>query len=427
LTGCKNVYYDELRAGRVWRELLVDINSMSHSTIPELLAQATVLTTRYSSTRQAAGEAFNVFRILGLQRAEVRTHSAFLAELLNPAGSHGLGAVPLTLLLQQLGITDFQHAAGVRVEVEKHIGFITPDYRRGGRIDLCLYPGDSSAPIFIENKIGAGDQKYQLLRYHSHDPSAHLWYLTLDGADPSEYTTGAEVDKARVRSLSYATDIIPWLETCRKEAAPLPLVRETITQYIHLLRELTGQSTDRQLMNEIKQLLLRNSDNLANAQLLGQAFAELRAEVGQQIRQKLDVSLNALRRELTLPQYAEGTVLALDAYTVHLKYDTDRDGYYWGFPAYNAQGEGGHCKRPVFDAMADWLKTYDSGFRRSDWWIGWVNPPGYARIDWCQPEEVFRLADTGEQQKLAAETALHVRECVLQLRAKFGVGSRASF
>ena len=38
------------------------------------------------------GERFNIFAILGLQRDENRTHSRYLAELLNPVGRHGEGA-----------------------------------------------------------------------------------------------------------------------------------------------------------------------------------------------------------------------------------------------------------------------------------------------------------------------------------------------
>ena len=41
--------------------------------------------------RQKRGEYFNIFSVLRLETKEVRLHSAFLAELLNPEGSHGLG------------------------------------------------------------------------------------------------------------------------------------------------------------------------------------------------------------------------------------------------------------------------------------------------------------------------------------------------
>lgn len=37
------------------------------------------------------GDFFNIFSILKMETDEVKTHSAFLAELLNPKGSHGQG------------------------------------------------------------------------------------------------------------------------------------------------------------------------------------------------------------------------------------------------------------------------------------------------------------------------------------------------
>ena len=40
--------------------------------------------------KKKCGEYYNIFKTLGLQTSEVRLHSAFLAELLNPEGAHGL-------------------------------------------------------------------------------------------------------------------------------------------------------------------------------------------------------------------------------------------------------------------------------------------------------------------------------------------------
>ena len=45
----------------------------------------------YHDERVKNGDYFNVFNVLGLSSNETRTHSAFLAELLNPYGSHGMG------------------------------------------------------------------------------------------------------------------------------------------------------------------------------------------------------------------------------------------------------------------------------------------------------------------------------------------------
>ena len=40
--------------------------------------------------KRKEGDYFNVFNTIGLWSEEVRLHSKFIAELLNPKGSHGL-------------------------------------------------------------------------------------------------------------------------------------------------------------------------------------------------------------------------------------------------------------------------------------------------------------------------------------------------
>src|SRR5690606_16269877 len=81
---------------------------------------------------------FNIFEILNLQTNEVRTHSAFLAELLNPKGSHLMGHVFLEAFLSELGLSDSINAETTSVFVEKHIGAVSEDNLRGGRLDIIL-------------------------------------------------------------------------------------------------------------------------------------------------------------------------------------------------------------------------------------------------------------------------------------------------
>lgn len=54
------------------------------------------------SERELKGEFFNLFSILKVERDEVHTHSTFLAELLNPSGSHGNKEKFLKLFIQQM-------------------------------------------------------------------------------------------------------------------------------------------------------------------------------------------------------------------------------------------------------------------------------------------------------------------------------------
>ena len=56
--------------------------------------------------KREEGEFFNVFNTIGLRTEEVRLHSAFIAELLNPKGSHGLSQLFLQAFLEVIGVQD---------------------------------------------------------------------------------------------------------------------------------------------------------------------------------------------------------------------------------------------------------------------------------------------------------------------------------
>jgi len=62
---------------------------MEISPVLSLLNQVSSIVTQYDKIARITGENFNVFNVLKLSTSEVRTHSALLAELLNPEGSHG--------------------------------------------------------------------------------------------------------------------------------------------------------------------------------------------------------------------------------------------------------------------------------------------------------------------------------------------------
>ena len=247
--------------------------------IAGMLGQVSSLRRTQQKLALLSGENFNVFRILGLESREVRMHSAFLGELLNPAGSHGLGATFLELFVElmnqklTLEAKEFPkfNTTAAHLVVEHVIGRITADYQQGGRIDIYLESGGEY--IFIENKIYAGDQQNQLARYLAHKTNARLLYLTLDGKEASERGSGGlTADQYQV--FSYEKDITAWLEKCRQAAAAHPLVRETIVQYQHLIKYLTGNTTNDFVMKEMKQLLESSQDNFVSAAALQPAYHE---------------------------------------------------------------------------------------------------------------------------------------------------------
>ena len=230
--------------------------------IKHLLASVESINERYAAVRKVyeeSGVHYNIFNVLGLASSEVRLHSSILASLLD-SKEHGAGDAFLRafLRLPSLNLPEGFMAAGpVKVEVEKYLGRKTKT--SGGRIDLFLTDGKDI--LVIENKIYAGDQDHQLLRYHNEVPTAKLLYLTLDGKKPSKDSLGG-LDPELVTCLSYQYDIIKWLKDCVRFAANLPYVRETINQYIKTIQQLT--STDMPNNTEIIELISKE-ENLAAA------------------------------------------------------------------------------------------------------------------------------------------------------------------
>ena len=139
------------------------------------------------------GECFNVFNTIGLRTEEVRLHSAFLAELLNPQGTHGLSSLFLEAFFKRLGLSnDYLDVNKVSQDIkERSIGSVTD--KEGGRIDIIIEDGKHA--VLIENKIYAEDQKNQLLRYYNYGKDKYqdgfiLIYLTLDGHEPNKCSLG---------------------------------------------------------------------------------------------------------------------------------------------------------------------------------------------------------------------------------------------
>jgi hypothetical protein len=199
-------------------------------------------------------------------------HSAFIAELLNPNGTHGQQDTFLRLFINQFCFKGNEFdSANCHSDVELHTAFISEDRSEGGRIDIIL-TDQHHHKIIIENKIYAGDQNQQLIRYHNHDPNADLFYLTLSGKPPSDSSKGHLKQDEDFRCLSYKNDIIKWLEDCRKEVTVYPIVRESITQYINLIKYLTNQTINRTMQKELNGIIKSNleasftiTDNLDSA------------------------------------------------------------------------------------------------------------------------------------------------------------------
>lgn len=228
-----------------------------------------------NNEKRKKGEFFNVFNTVNLRTEEVRLHSAFIAEFLNPQGNHGMGDKAVKIFMKTFGVReDFINVNKINEKIkERFIGNISDDSEHGGRIDIILEDGNNA--IIIENKIYASDQTNQLLRYYNYAKEQKfkefkLIYLTLEGHEPSEKSTKKEVENYICASYKY--NIIRWLTECINEAPCF--VKSTISQYINLIKQITGMPMEKDKLNEIANLVLKGN-NIEAVSLIIQANDEI--------------------------------------------------------------------------------------------------------------------------------------------------------
>jgi hypothetical protein len=180
---------------------------------------------------------YNVFSLLGVSRNELK-HSTFLANLLDPHGSHGQGALFLYSFLEYCVnlYSDFPFSSedknSGKWSIIPELGIIN------GRLDIAIMNAYNGILILIENKVDAYEQSDQLARYwewmvNKNDDFKFqaLIFLTISGYEAS--SSGAHP----YYRLSYHQDIPAWLEPLIIQIQA-PGVREVVRQYMEIIHVL---------------------------------------------------------------------------------------------------------------------------------------------------------------------------------------------
>lgn len=206
------------------------------------------------------GEEFDVFSVVGFWNEEVKFHSAIIAELLDPNGSHGAGDFYLKHFLKILKRDDFPlDTTRVQPKIkERYIGPVTET--TGGEIDIIIEDGKHA--LIIENKPKYKDQENQMLRYRNYADENYedsiLIYLTKDGREASDYSTGGR--RFDYKRLSY-NDILSWLDKCSCKSLPDTNVKAVINQYKLHIKKILGITMDDNNSKELLELLTQNENN----------------------------------------------------------------------------------------------------------------------------------------------------------------------
>lgn len=256
------------------------------SSVQNLLVFANALIEKNTEILNAYGGRFNIFEIVGVNHYET-IHSVVLAELLNPSGSHSLNDEFLRAFLDIIGLKDFINSEKAFVKTEV-------DANKNGRIDILIE--SERKAIIIENKIYAKDQDEQLKRYNDWANTRYgkdrykILYLTLDGNGASIQSSGDIL----YQCISYQKDILKWLERCVGLAARYPTVRETINQYIILIKKLTNQNMDKILSEEIENLIISSKGGFLAANAISESTFSVR---GKLIEIYLEPKLDEIAKE----------------------------------------------------------------------------------------------------------------------------------
>ena len=281
--------------------------------LQNLLNSVAEIKKKYDEIARITGENFNVFKVLNVQTREVRMHSALLAELLNSKGSHGMGAIFLELFINyfkekdQINRNEFYerlnrfYPEGSEAYVELHTGYINEEETEGGRIDIIIKDNAKNA-IIIENKIYALDQKNQLLRYNNYSKESPIFYLTLEGKQPSPESKGGLTEGVEFTCISYKDDILNWLIECKKESVNHPLLRETITQYIYLIKQLTSQTMNDKMKQDLADLITGNTEYINSAQEIADAWIECQYKIIKNLEEDIEKIAHELKLEFKIDE-----------------------------------------------------------------------------------------------------------------------------
>ncbi len=181
---------------------------------------------------------FNLFRILHREARTDEVHTAFLAELLNPKGSHGQKYLFLRAFIDAM-LNTHSNFPPPEESIEQHTWFVEPHkYIGEGTLDIVISCPALNYLIAVRNRLfdtEQGDQLDRYARWMHINRERYTWqaliYLTTMGessetADPATYYTA-----------SYHGQVAGMLKAAMPEINATHL-RGTVLQYLEIIQNI---------------------------------------------------------------------------------------------------------------------------------------------------------------------------------------------
>lgn len=199
--------------------------------VPDLFKQLSGIYNRHIQKEYTSGNKLNLFNLFNLS-FKASTHTKFIAELLNPEGNHACGNLFFKSFVNILA----QEIKFLPKAEDLIITIKTPDENTFITIKGSSY---ASTKINIYNFFTG---KSRCLDSINNDDIV----LTLNNIPETN-------------NITFRNHILKWINNCILQASSKPSIVNSIKQYRAILIELTNQTLDNTMENEIKQLLINNT------------------------------------------------------------------------------------------------------------------------------------------------------------------------
>lgn len=387
-------------------------------------------------------KSYNIFSVLQIQAKEVLT-CRMIADLLNPRGQHGSGAAYLKLFLQNVLQVDVPEES-----LEQAV--ITTEYEIGNerRIDIVIEVDEFFLPI--EVKIYAGEQKSQCHDYYyfakRKDHKAKVYYLTLDGHFPSEYSTVGEngaVPVSDIVCLSFGKDILGWLGTCKTVGNPQ--MQSILDQFMESVETVGGYRNER-LVNMVSEELVQSEETLKAGIQIADSINTAKAKVLYRLFQEFEEQLEPVARKnhwsreqtknwyeyrdmanaeyykytySTFPgiNYVVNDVKLNNGYQLWFRVEVEHR-LYAGFCVFDPNGqEGAGAQVDLFDkATREAVNTYlrVSECDQDYWWADWWYLPGGGKRETEDVPDFKEMNDAAIALTDERKRKEFVAECIRQ-------------
>ncbi|MFN8417485.1 MAG: PD-(D/E)XK nuclease family protein [Cytophagaceae bacterium] len=381
---------------------------MKMDVIQDSLYKIKSIISSHNEKLDSEGLRFNIFSILNISSNEVRLHSNLIAELLSRNGTHGMkdsfcrSFFKLFPFEQNNIISNFNYDNYI-VEVEKYTGIINEDYTSGGRLDIVI-TDNSNNRVIIENKIFAGDQKNQLLRYYNFDKRSIILYLTLEGTEPSIWSTNNTIHNSiDFHCISYRYFISNWLIECMELSKEKPRINQIINQYLQIVKNYSNPNYNNLMTNEIVNIISTDKELYMSIDEIVNSYNVFRRSISDKFWE-----------QLRLKKPNGSIVITQNNIVIKLDIDEDNEGFYIGFYLEkNNQRIKGTDESVAH--IADKLLDISPKFIKNDNYIGWIFSNTFRKFWHLDKEKIFDLNNPNSMNSFTDEIVNEVDNYIFKI------------